>query len=87
MIGYCSCLVKYCLSIRIVATAIGFLDQFLCSIELFGGTERNADIKLDCRELNSAHAVRALLDFQKQINPDVVFLSETHLMKAKAKKL
>ena len=35
----------------------------------------------------SAAAERSLLDVQKQWGPDVVFLSETHLNKAKAEKL
>jgi exonuclease III len=42
---------------------------------------------LNCRGLRNRRAVRALLDLQKQIKPDVFFLSETHLDKARAEKL
>ena len=38
----------------------------------------------NCRGLSSPRAVRSLLEVQKRINPDVFFLSETHLDKAKA---
>lgn len=41
----------------------------------------------NCRGLASARAVRALLDVQKREKPDVFFLSETHLSKAKAEKI
>lgn len=41
----------------------------------------------NCRGLASARAVRALLEIQKREKPDVVFLSETHLGKAKAENL
>jgi len=38
----------------------------------------------NCQGLASARAVRALLEIQKRERPDVFFLSETHLGKAKA---
>jgi hypothetical protein len=38
----------------------------------------------NCRGLASARAVHALLEVQRQINPDMFFLSETHLDNAKA---
>ena len=38
----------------------------------------------NCQGLASAWAVRALLEIQKRERPDVFFLSETHLGKAKA---
>lgn len=41
----------------------------------------------NCRGLNSARAVRELLDIQKCYKPDVFFLSETHLSRVKAEKL
>lgn len=41
----------------------------------------------NCCGLNSGRAVRALLDVQKNIKPDVCFLSETHLSKVRAAKL
>ena len=41
----------------------------------------------NCRGLGNARAVRALLDIHRQIKPDVMFLSETHLGKNKAEKL
>lgn len=41
----------------------------------------------NCQGLASARAVRALLEIQKRERPDVFFLSETHLGKAKTKKL
>ena len=41
----------------------------------------------NCRGLNSARAVRALLEVQRCVKPDVFFLSEMHLGKAKAEKL
>ena len=41
----------------------------------------------NCQGLTSARAVRALLDLQRCVQPDVFFLSETHLQKAKAEKL
>jgi exonuclease III len=41
----------------------------------------------NCRGLASARAVRALLAIQKREKPDVFFLSETHLGKAKAEEL
>lgn len=41
----------------------------------------------NCHGLGKVRAVRALLDLQKQIKPDVLFLSETHLGKDKAKQL
>ena len=41
----------------------------------------------NCHGLNSARAVRALLEVQRCKKPDVFFLSETHLQKAKAEKL
>ena len=41
----------------------------------------------NCRGLASARAVRALLEIQKRERPDVFFLSETHLGKAKAENL
>ena len=41
----------------------------------------------NCRGLASARAVRALLEIQKREKPDVFFLSETHLGKAKAESL
>jgi hypothetical protein len=42
---------------------------------------------LNCRGLRNRRAVRALLDLKKQIKPDVLFLSETHLDKARAENL
>jgi exonuclease III len=39
---------------------------------------------LNCRGLRNRRAVRALLDLQKHMKPDVFFLSETHLDKARA---
>lgn len=44
-------------------------------------------IAWNCRGLASARAVRALLDIQKRERPYVLFLSETHLGKTKAKNL
>lgn len=41
----------------------------------------------NCRGLGSSRAVRSLLDVQRQVRPDVFFLSETHLSKAKAEKV
>ena len=41
----------------------------------------------NCCGLASARAVRALLEIQKRENPDVIFLSESHLGKVKAEKL
>jgi len=41
----------------------------------------------NCQGLASARAFRALLDIQKQERPDVFFLSETHLGRAKAENL
>jgi exonuclease III len=41
----------------------------------------------NCRGLSSSRAVHSLLDVQKQVRPDVCFLSETHLDKAKAEKV
>lgn len=41
----------------------------------------------NCRGLASARAVRVLMAIQKRERPDVFFLSETHLGKAKADKL
>lgn len=41
----------------------------------------------NCRGLGSPRAVRALLDVQKQAQPDVIFLSESHLDKIKAEKV
>ena len=41
----------------------------------------------NCQGLTSARAVRALLDLQRCVQPDVFFLSETHLQKAKEEKL
>jgi len=41
----------------------------------------------NCRGLSSSRAVRSLLDVQKKVRPDVCFLSETHLDKAKAEKV
>jgi len=38
----------------------------------------------NCRGLALAWAVRSLLEVQRQINPDVVFLSETHRDNVKA---
>ncbi|KAG2627072.1 hypothetical protein PVAP13_3KG226670 [Panicum virgatum] len=38
----------------------------------------------NCRGLSSPRAVRSLLEVQNRINPDVFFLSETHLDKVKA---
>ena len=34
---------------------------------------------LNCRGLGNDPAVRSLLDIQRRSNPDVLFLSETHL--------
>jgi hypothetical protein len=34
---------------------------------------------LNCQGLGKATTVRALLDVQKQCNPEVMFLSKTHL--------
>jgi exonuclease III len=44
-------------------------------------------IAWNCRGLSSSRAVRALLDVQGCLKPDVVFLSETHLDNAKADKV
>ena len=41
----------------------------------------------NCRGMASAAAKRSLLDIQKQVWPDVIFLSESHLNKVKAEKL
>jgi exonuclease III len=41
----------------------------------------------NCRGLVSSRAVRALLEIQKREKPDVLFLCETHLGKARAEKL
>jgi len=41
----------------------------------------------NCQGLSSSRAVRALLDVRRRINPDVLFLSETHLDFAKAEKV
>lgn len=41
----------------------------------------------NCRGLASLRAVRALLEVQKREKPDILFLSETHLGKAKAENL
>ena len=41
----------------------------------------------NCQGLLSRRAVRALQVVLRQTNPDVVFLSETHLNKAKAENL
>ncbi|XP_021321426.1 uncharacterized protein LOC110437330 [Sorghum bicolor] len=41
----------------------------------------------NCRGLANHRAVRALLEVQRWENPDVLFLSETHLSKAKAENL
>lgn len=38
----------------------------------------------NCCGLGSARAVRALLEVRRRLNPDVLFLSETHLDNAKA---
>ena len=38
----------------------------------------------NCCGLGSARAVRALLEVRRRLNPDVWFLSETHLDNAKA---
>jgi len=38
----------------------------------------------NCYELGLARAVRALLEVRRRLNPDVWFLSETHLDNAKA---
>lgn len=37
---------------------------------------------LNCRGLRNRRAVRALLDLEKLLKPDVFFLSETHLEKS-----
>jgi hypothetical protein len=42
---------------------------------------------LNCRGLKNRRAVRALQDLERQIKPDVFFLSETHLGRAKADNL
>jgi hypothetical protein len=36
-------------------------------------------LSLNCQGLGNRPTVRALLDVQKQSNPEVMFLSETHL--------
>jgi exonuclease III len=41
----------------------------------------------NCRGMRKPAAVRALLGIQERVKPDVLFLSETHLDKAKAGKL
>ena len=41
----------------------------------------------NCRGLNLTRAVRSLLEVWRRINPDVCFLSETHLGKEKAENL
>jgi exonuclease III len=42
---------------------------------------------LNCHGLKNRLAVRALQDLERQIKPDVFFLSETHLGRAKADNL
>jgi exonuclease III len=41
----------------------------------------------NCQGMKTSPAIRALLDLQREINPDVIFLSESHLDRAKAEKL
>ena len=41
----------------------------------------------NCRGMRKSSAVRALLVIQARLNPDVLFLSEAHLCKAKAEAL
>ena len=41
----------------------------------------------NCQGMNTSRAVLALLEVQRQIKPDVMFLSESHLSKSKAEKL
>ena len=44
-------------------------------------------VGMNCRGLGSIRAVRALMEVQRQSQPDVVFLCETHLSKVKAERL
>lgn len=43
-------------------------------------------ISWNCRGLGKSSAVRALLELQGRLKPDVLFQSETHLSKARAEK-
>jgi hypothetical protein len=43
--------------------------------------------ELNCHGLRNRRAVRALLDLEKLLKPDVFFLSETHLEKVRADNL
>jgi exonuclease III len=44
-------------------------------------------ISWNCRGLRKSAAVHALLELQGRLKPDVLFLSETHLSKARAENL
>jgi len=65
----------------------GGTKHFKCKIGALLRGEWPGTMKLlawNCRGLSSPRAVRSLLEVQKRINPDVFFLSETHLDKVKA---
>src|SRR5438105_1270198 len=50
-------------------------------------TSSNENRKLELLWLGRAPAVRALLEVQRHTHPDVLFVSETHLGRAKAEKV
>jgi hypothetical protein len=53
-----------------------------------GGSPRPMKLlALNCRWLNSTREVRSLLEVWRRINPNMCFLSETHLDTTKAEKV